>query len=55
MERYIHYSWETHNASEELTEIYSIIGNDPAHIPQVKRHFRIISEMAVLKLIKYGV
>jgi hypothetical protein len=25
----IHFSWETHNASEKLTEIYSIIGNDP--------------------------
>jgi len=25
----IHYSWETHNASEKLNEIYSIIGNDP--------------------------
>lgn len=24
----IHYSWGTHNASEKLTQIYSIIGND---------------------------
>ncbi len=23
------FSWETHKASEKLTEIYSIIGNDP--------------------------
>lgn len=25
----IHHSWETHRASEKLTEIYSIIGDDP--------------------------
>ena len=24
-----HYSWEEHSASEKLSEIYSIIGNDP--------------------------
>lgn len=25
----IHFSWEAHKASEKLSEIYSIIGNDP--------------------------